>query len=107
MANYQETTGTANVWKRCSKVVIDNPLTMPSSVRFVEDEVMAVGERVVSNFAGGCHAVFDPAAIIPLRDPETGELTGGIQTQGNLYQILYSLYMQVALARDAAQAQNS
>lgn len=107
MANYQETTGTGTSWKRCNRVIIDNPLTTPSSAVFMEEDVVVIGDRSIGVYGGNCSAEFTPEAIIPLRDPATGELTGGIQTQANLYQILYSLYMQVALARDAAQQTSS
>lgn len=35
-------------------------------------------------------------------NPETGEPTGATVTHGELYAILYSLYMQTALERDVA-----
>lgn len=101
MANYQETTETANLWKRCFRVIVDNPLDIAPSVRFFEENVVALPGTTVRADAGAVAAEFNPNAMIMLRDPTTGELTGAYVTQENLYATLYSLYMQVALARDA------
>lgn len=101
MPDYQQTTGTADAWKRCFRVIIDNPLAATPRIRFFEEDVIAVGSKTVKSETGSVEATFDPAAMLMLRDPATGELTGAYTTQGNLYAELYSLYMQVALARDA------
>lgn len=100
MANYQETTDTASAWKRCFRVIVDNPLGATPSVRFYEEDVVALPGTRVRADAGTVAMTFKPEEQIMLRDPETGELTGAYVTQASLYATLYSLYMQGALLRD-------
>lgn len=68
---------------------------------FAEATVAEVGSVKVEQITGTIVGTFSPSADIPMRDPATGELTGESITQGSLYNILYSLYMQKALERDA------
>lgn len=104
MANYQESTATATSWIRCRSVSIENPIGGTPSASFVEHKVVQLGGHTVEQFVGILPSTFNPTASIPLRDPETGGLTGDSVTQAHLYQILYSLYMQAALDRDAGQS---
>lgn len=100
MANYQETTDLASAWKRCNRVIVDNPLDATPSVRFYEENVVSMPIAKVRADAGTVTAQFNPDEQIMLRDPQTGELTGAYVTQAHLYQAIYSLYMQLALRRD-------
>lgn len=102
MANYQETTGTASLWRRCFRVIVDNPLGQAPSARFFEESVVALPTATMRSEAGAVAVEFDPDKMIMLRDPTTGLLTGAYVTQEHLYAALYSLYMQTALERDAA-----
>lgn len=104
MANYQETTGTASAWKRCNKILIENSLTSSNNIIMFEEDVVSIGDKIVTSEVGALRAQFDPEAIIQLRDPLTGELTGAIAYHSFIYQALYSFYMNKALERDAAQA---
>ena len=113
--NYKETTVNGSSWVRCRAVTINNPLPgntlsdMPQPdgatgpvVYFQEEKVVSLDGSNIHMDAGSCHKPFDPAATIPLLDPTTGEPTGTTVTHAELYAILFSLYMQTALERDAA-----
>lgn len=101
---YQEQTATGSTWIRCKNLTIENSLTATPTANFQESRVSEVNGQVSEQYIGSLVKVFDPAAgVIPLRNPETGDLTGTIVTHADLYVILYSLYMQTALERDGVQ----
>jgi hypothetical protein len=51
--------------------------------------------------AAGITLDFDPARVIPLLNPSTGQPTGDETTYGAVYAILYSAYIAAAQERDA------
>ena len=103
MPDYNESTVTGHTWKRCHQVVIENPRHGSRGVRFDEERVLALdGGSEVRKPSGTLAVPFDPNAVIPLRDPATGDLTGATATYGDAYALLYSAYLAAALARDAA-----
>lgn len=100
---YQEQTATGTTWVRCKSLTIDNSLTSAPTANFQETRVTEVNGKFSEQYVSGLVKAFDPVnGVIPLRNPETGELIGTTATHADLYVILYSLYMQTALARDAA-----
>lgn len=104
--DYKQTEGSATSWRRARQVVIHNPLNGVPSIAFQEEDAVQMGS-VTMSMPGPPTAVtgqFDAAAQIPLINPQTGESLGQVATQGDLYVILYSLYLQLAAARDAAAA---
>lgn len=103
MPDYNETTVTGSAWQRCKQVVVDNRLGVTPSIRFDEERVTALsdGDTVHRNL-GALSVPFDPAAVIELRDPATGEATGATITHAEVYAILYSAYLGTAIARDEA-----
>lgn len=103
MPDYNESTVTGHTWQRCHQVVVENPRNAAPSVRFDEERVLALnGGAELRQPAGTLAVLFDPATVIPLRDPSTGEPTGATATYGEAYVLLYSAYVAAALARDAA-----
>lgn len=98
-ANLHEVSATGKTWTRCTSISIANPAVGTPSILFCEATVAEVGALKVEQISGTLQGAFNPADTIPLRDPETGDLTGDTVTQGYLYQVLYSLYMQKALER--------
>lgn len=104
MANYKESAVAGTKWQRASRVVIDNPYGGTPGVLLVEQQAMQLGDEVVIKDIGNLAATFDPAAEIPLVNPETGESLGQVMTHQQLYVALHSLYIQLAAERDAAQA---
>ena len=105
MPDYREDTVIGYSWQRCCQIVIDNTRGATPTVRFDEQRVIAMGDAGEVRTPVGTLAVeFDPSHVIPLRDPRTGELTGETTTYGAAYALLYSAYLDAALARDAAAA---
>ncbi len=100
MSNYQQTDAPGTAWKRCHKIIIDNPLQGEKTALFLEHDVADIGGRTIEADSGFCKAGFAPSTNIYLRDTQTGELNGSYVTQSFLYEILFSLYMQTALERD-------
>ena len=101
-ANLNETSAPGATWTRCTSVSIANPATGTPSILFTEAKVAEVGAIKIEQVTGSIAATFSPSSAIPLRSPSTGELTGESVTQDHLYQILYSLYVQKGLERNAA-----
>ena len=111
--NYKETTLSGISWTRCRAVTIVNPLAGTGEIDrktniqdgpvayFQEETVLSVDGKEIRADAGSCSQKFDPTAMIQLRDPVSGELTGATMTHAELYTILYSLYLQTATERDA------
>jgi len=112
MADYQETTLTGRAWQRCRQIVIDNRRGAVPTVRFDEERVVALDDgSETATLLGTLTRDYDPARAIPLYDPATGGLVtdpatgepiGETTTYGAVYQVLYSAYLDAALARDAA-----
>ena len=102
MPDYNESTITGHAWQRCSQIVIDNARGITPVVRFDEEQVIALdGVGEAKKTLGTLAVEFDPAVEIPLRDPQSGELTGDVMTFGEVYAVLYSAYIDAALKRDA------
>lgn len=104
-ANYKETTTTGTTWTRCTRVVVNNDFGEPPYVLFFEQQVFNVGGSMVRDL-GVLRQNFDPDGVIPLINPQTGEATGSTITQAEAYAVLYSAYLQAAMARDAEDAGN-
>jgi hypothetical protein len=110
--NYKETTLSGTSWTRCRCVTITNPLAdtefdknnnpLGPVAYFQEQKVISIDGAQTTVDAGSCRKAFDPAATIPMLDPATGETTGSSVTHGELYAILFSLYMQTAVERDGS-----
>jgi hypothetical protein len=102
--NYKETAVTGSRWVRARTVTLMNPLEGDQIAHFQEEEVFTDGEGiVVTRDVGSCRIVFDPEATITLLNPLTGEPLGATMTHQEFYVALFSLYMQAAAERDAAE----
>lgn len=104
MSNYQETQVTGSKWQRCNQVVLNNPYSGTPTIAMKEETVATLEGSVFTQTQSGLTFNFDPSGVIALRDPQTGDLTGETTSQGAVYLAIYSLYVQAALERDAAQA---
>lgn len=102
MPDYKESSITGRQWQRCHTVIVRNPLGQTPTMEFEEETVVEFGAEQRKQWSKGCSMDFVAEQTIPLRDPTTNALTGTTVTHAELYQILYSLYMQAAEARDAA-----
>jgi hypothetical protein len=108
MSNYNETTITGTGWQRCHTVQIANPTLGIKSIYFQEELVYNVGlAQPLSTYIGGCGTMFAPDNTFSLLDVQTGEPSGSTMTHEQLYQAIYSLYMQTAKARDEEAAQQA
>lgn len=102
MPDYKESTNTITSWQRCYRITIENPYGAMPSVRFDEEMCTSADGKSTSNVTGCIVQNFDdPAHTFPLCDPQTGEPTGATMTHGELYAVLWSLYMALAVERDA------
>ena len=101
MPNYKESNVSGTIYQRCHTVVASNPLGGQASVTFQEEQVVVLDGDDLHRHAGSMTKQFDGAASFPLLNPDTNEPTGKVMTHGELYQALYSLYMQAAAERDA------
>lgn len=103
MPDYNETTLTGTAWQRCHQITVHNVRNAPPSVEFAEERVIALQDGAEIRQQLGALAVpYNPAKVISLRDPATGELTAETATYAQAYQILYSAYIDAALERDAS-----
>lgn len=109
MRDYRQQTAQATTWRRAHQVLIENPLPGAGTpiIRFMEQDVVQVGERQIATplpgMPGGIGVAFDPQREFPLLNPQTGEQVGTM-THAQLYAALYSVYMQAAQERDAIEA---
>jgi hypothetical protein len=103
MTDYKQGAIEGVKWQRCKMVNIANPYAGIPRVRLDEETVAVVGPDTFSQHAGSIDFNFDPALVIELRNPVTGDVIVGTTMTGmDLYVALYSLYVQKALERDAA-----
>lgn len=101
--DYRQTEGAATTWRRAHQIIINNQRGNQPSIIFHEEDVVTLGDKTFS--APGMSAVmglFDPAEVVPLINPLTGESLGATATHQDLYVLLYSVYIQQANARDVA-----
>lgn len=97
MADLNELLDNGKAYTRCHRVIIENPIGGTPSVLFMKQDVATIGDRTISGESGAFRMEFDPSYKVMLRDPQTGELTGGYITQGDLYAGLYSAFITLAL----------
>lgn len=114
--NYKETNLTGTSWTRCKNITVTNPLANDPTPRpavqrapvptafFYEEIITQLSDNSISKRdLEYCSIEFDPSGLINIIDVTTGIPTGEAISHNKLYTILYSLYMQVAQARDASQ----
>jgi hypothetical protein len=103
MPDYREVSETKRIYRRCARVIADNPLGASRVVQFREEDVHLYpdGARGVVPVSGILATPYTPDGIIPLVNPDTLEPTGEETTQGFLYVALFSAYLQAAMERDA------
>jgi hypothetical protein len=106
MANYKEQTGSGTSWTRAKQVIINNEYAGNKNITFFEENIAQLGDKIFKTESGILSTRFDPEYLISLRNPETGEKTGNVILQSLVYQALYSLYLDLAEARDLRQSQS-
>ncbi len=105
MADYKESLISGKKWQRCNRIQIENPYNGSKYINMVEEEIADIGDGIMVNTPKGniIEPFADPAAVVNLINPETGESLGSTVTYQDIYVILHSLYIQLATQRDAAQ----
>lgn len=103
MPDYKESTLAGTKWQRCCRVVISNVYGKTPVVELVEEAALSDGAAVVTNPLGRLAVSFDQSAEVPVLDLITGLPTGQVITHLEMYQHLFSLYMQKATLRDNQQ----
>lgn len=79
---------------RCSQVVIDNRLGTAPTVTFHRERIIGLdGGEVIRQPMSPRTLSFDPNAAVPVLSPETGEASGQTITQGDLYALVYSVFV--------------
>lgn len=82
---------------RCPQVIIDNRLGAMPVVTFHQERVVGTSDgQVMKMPMQPLPMTFDPAAVIPIIDPATGQDTGQTITQGEVYALVYSAYFATA-----------
>jgi len=105
MANYKQSNLSGQEYQRCYAVSISNPLDATKQMGFAEEKIYVFNDTTINKMVPGCGVVYNPTATFPIIDPVTGEPTGATATQSQVYQMLYSLYIQTATGRDIQQQQ--
>lgn len=103
MNNYKESQLTGTQWIRATRVVVENPYNQNPTINFIEEAAMSVGasgENIITRLCGNLIESFNPSKEVPILDLITGEPTGLTFNHMELYQMLNSLYMQLAIERD-------
>jgi len=80
-------------YTRCHQVVISNSLGGAPAVTFHQERIITADGQPIRRPVASAMLSFDPAAEIPVINPETGEATGETVTQGALYAMVYSAYI--------------
>ena len=103
MSNYKETSAEGTTYTRARTVVLNNNLNY-KGIEFVEEKVTSLENgEVIQRGAGSVNEVFNADTIdteFPLLNPETGEPVGSSIKYGEVYAIMFSLYMSLAVKRD-------
>ena len=103
--NYKETTLDGTSWVRCVTVLVKNDYGTVPYILYDEERVInLLGANPIVQPIGTLRRNFDPDGVIPLINPQTGEATGATITQAEAYAVLYSAYLQAAMARDAEES---
>lgn len=89
-------------WTRAYHVHMRNTINELPQMEFMEEEVIGPNHTP----CGAFQASFDPTRVYYRRSSATGEPTGETMTQADFLEWIYSIYMQEAEARDAANGDN-
>lgn len=92
-----ETPVSGESYRRCFQVVIDNPLIGNPAVTFAQETIIGTdGGSALHIPLPPLPLAFDPTAEIPVVNPETGQPTGTVVTQGEVYALIFSAYLAAA-----------
>lgn len=99
--NYQEAAVSGTKWKRCVRLVCNNPYEGVPSVRFEEEEAISVGDQTLTFPINQMFTKsFSAGGSFPILNPANGVPTGVSMSHTELVTVLYSLYIACATERD-------
>lgn len=104
MPNYKEADIAGTKWQRAVRVVVENPYEGTPSITFVEEEAINTGSEVsevVTRVVGNLSCQFNPESEFPVLNPVNNQSMGYDFSHGQVYALLYSLYMHLASQRDS------
>lgn len=79
---------------RCPQVIVDNRLDKTPLVTFHRERILGLdGGAIMREPMSPRIVPFDPAASVDVIDPETGDPTGQTITHGELYALIYSVFI--------------
>jgi hypothetical protein len=79
---------------RCPQVVIDNRLGHAPTIQFHRERIIGLADgATVAQPMSPREVAFDPAAVVPVLNPETGEPTGKNVAHGTIYALIYSVFV--------------
>jgi hypothetical protein len=101
MSNYLASVIAGDSWQRSVRVIIDNQYEVVPQIHFMEEKIFIIdGEKVIKPLGSILETLSDPTTEFPLVNPQTGEALGVNSSYQEVYVILHSLYMFLALKRD-------
>ena len=107
MPDYKASTLSGSTYTRAHHVYVGNPLDGKKTVAFHEEQVILLDGETITRETGKVDAEFttDTAGtVFAIVNPETGEPTEATATYAQVYVLLHSLYLHLALLRDGAQS---
>lgn len=105
MGKYKQSNVTGESWVRSHRIIIDNNRNTPPSIRFDEEEIVAMGDGKVVRVPKGTsvESVFTPIKAthtFPVIHPVTSEYMGFDASYMEVFALIYSLYWHLANERD-------
>lgn len=97
MADLSETAVVGNSWVRTNQIVVDNPQGGVPEITYHVERAYNFPDGVITKALPEIKRVFDPTKVVSIRNPLTGELTGGTITLGEVYALIYSAFYQDAI----------
>ena len=103
MSNYRESSASGTSHVRAHTVVFNNQ-EQYKSAEFHEEKVIVMEDgEVIRKRTGAINESFTVENSVnefPVIDPISGQDTGATATYGQVYALLYSLYLELAVSRD-------
>ena len=102
MTEYKEQQLAGKLWTRGCRVIIDNPRNSTPTISVFEEKVLLVEDgSEITTPVGSFANDFNPEAVFTMFDPTTNQEMKGTTFSGqDLYNMVFSYYMNRAIARD-------
>lgn len=105
MPDYKETKIAGKTWRRCHRVLCENPLGGTPAINYAQQDVVQLdGGEHITRDAGLLIATLKPSTAgktFPLLNPATGEQVGTM-TEAELFAALHSHFLFTARAAEQA-----